>query len=191
MHVDIQLKGTQLTALYDTGSQATLITEKTYRKSGSPPLHPSRITFSGLGRDTVQSIGFFEDYIQIDNTILPAKIHVVKDYMIPLDAIIGIDFLQQTQFTFDKDGIHLCNNNNDQIFVNVANVTHDRTFPPDLSHISKSEILEEIQHIINPHNPHEVKTAMEDFQKITENEIQLKKTDQPPGEDARQGRMAV
>ncbi|XP_035233962.1 protein PFC0760c-like [Stegodyphus dumicola] len=184
MHVDIQLKGTQLTALYDTGSQTTLITEKTYRKIGSPPLHPSRITFSGLGRDTVKSIGFLQDYIQIQNTILPAKIHVVKNYMIPLDAIIGIDFLQQTRFTFDKDGIHLCNNNNDQIFVNVANVTHDYTFPPNLSHIPKSEIFQQVQHIITPHNPHEVKTAMEDFQKITESENQLKNTSKENNDDA-------
>ncbi|XP_035232764.1 protein PFC0760c-like [Stegodyphus dumicola] len=63
MHVDIELKGTQLTALYDTGSQATLITEKTYRKIGSPPLYPYRITFSGLGQDTVQN----DDNLDLDN----------------------------------------------------------------------------------------------------------------------------
>ncbi|XP_035226467.1 prostatic spermine-binding protein-like [Stegodyphus dumicola] len=40
----------------------------------------------------------------------------------------------------------------------------------------KSEILEEVQHIITPHQPHEVNTAMEDFQKITESENQLKET---------------
>ncbi|GFX40376.1 transposon Tf2-9 polyprotein [Trichonephila clavipes] len=41
------------------------------------------------------------------NTALPAKIHVVNDETIPLDAIIGIDFLQQTQFTFGRDGIRI------------------------------------------------------------------------------------
>ncbi|XP_035219955.1 probable ATP-dependent helicase PF08_0048 [Stegodyphus dumicola] len=64
--------------------------------------------------------------------------------MIPLDVIIGIDFLQQTRFTFDKD----------------------------------------VQHIITPHNPHEVKTAKEDFQKITESENQLKKTSKENNDDA-------
>ncbi|XP_035230627.1 serine-aspartate repeat-containing protein C-like [Stegodyphus dumicola] len=85
-------------------------------------------------------------------------------------SLIENRLLQQTQFTFDKDGVHLCNNNNDQIFANVANVSDDQTFPPDFSHISKSEIREEVQHIITPHNPHELNTAMEDFQKITEND---------------------
>ncbi|GBN23969.1 hypothetical protein AVEN_41689-1, partial [Araneus ventricosus] len=134
MHVDITLSGIQLTALCDTSSQATIINEKTYLRIGSPPLYPSQITFSGIGRNTVQSIGFFQDSITIQNLTLPAKIHVLSDGTLPLDVLIGIDFLQQTQFTFDKDGIRFCSNNDEYFLFHVANVIDDCPF--DLSHVS-------------------------------------------------------
>ncbi|GFS56941.1 uncharacterized protein NPIL_395671 [Nephila pilipes] len=125
MHVHIKLAGIQLTALCDIGSQITRINEKT--RIGSPQLHPSQITFSGIGRDRIKSIGYFQDSIEIQNNILPLKIHVLKNDIIPLDAIIEIDFLQ-TSFTFDENGIHLCNNNDDEIFVNFANILEDECY---------------------------------------------------------------
>ncbi|GFX34072.1 peptidase A2 domain-containing protein [Trichonephila clavipes] len=102
MHVEITISKIPITAsLCDTGSQATIINEKTYQKLGYPTLNPSQCTFSGIGRDRVESKGYFKNFITIQNTALPAKIHVVNDETIPLDAILGIDFLQQTKFTFD------------------------------------------------------------------------------------------
>ncbi|GFW80264.1 retrovirus-related Pol polyprotein from transposon 17.6 [Trichonephila clavipes] len=65
------------------------------------------LAHKGIGRDRVESKGYFKNFITIQNTALPAKIHVVNDETIPLDAIIGIDFLQQTQFTFGRDGIRI------------------------------------------------------------------------------------
>ncbi|GFT94282.1 retrovirus-related Pol polyprotein from transposon 17.6 [Trichonephila clavipes] len=58
-----------------------------------------------IGRDRVESRGYFKNFTTIQKTAFPAKIHVVNDETIPLDAIIGVDFLQQTQFTFGRDGI--------------------------------------------------------------------------------------
>ncbi|GFW04190.1 transposon Tf2-9 polyprotein [Trichonephila clavipes] len=110
MHVEITISKIPSTALCDTGSQATIINEKTYQKLGSPTLNPSQCTFSEIGRDRVESKGYFQNFITIQNTALPAKIHVVNDEAIPLeslDAIIGMDFLQQTQFTFGRNGIRI------------------------------------------------------------------------------------
>ncbi|GFT20987.1 uncharacterized protein TNCV_3131351 [Trichonephila clavipes] len=42
MHVDITISKIPITALCDTGSQATIINEKTYQKLGYPTLNPSR-----------------------------------------------------------------------------------------------------------------------------------------------------
>ncbi|GFT39715.1 retrovirus-related Pol polyprotein from transposon 17.6 [Nephila pilipes] len=129
MHVNIKLAGIQLTTHRYSGSQATLINEKSHRSTGSLQLHPSRITFSGIGCDTVKSILlYFLDSIEIQNNVLPVKIYVLRDNMIPFDAIIGIDFLQQTSFTFDKDGIHLCKSNDDEMFLNFANIPEDEPF---------------------------------------------------------------
>ncbi|GBO12528.1 Retrovirus-related Pol polyprotein from transposon 17.6 [Araneus ventricosus] len=155
MHVDITLSGIQLTALCDTGSQATIIIEKTYLRIGSPLLYPSQITFSGIGRNTVQSISFFQDSITVQNLTLPAKIHVVSDDTLPLDILIGIDFLQQTQFTFDKNGIRFCSNNDEYFLFHLANVIDDCPF--DLSHVSDSNIRNELSSLINSYKPNKTK----------------------------------
>ncbi|GFX62433.1 transposon Tf2-9 polyprotein [Trichonephila clavipes] len=55
MHVEITISKIPITALCDTGSQATIINEKTYQKLGYPTLSPSQCTFSGIGRDRVES----------------------------------------------------------------------------------------------------------------------------------------
>ncbi|GBN06705.1 hypothetical protein AVEN_228858-1 [Araneus ventricosus] len=155
MHVDITLSGIQLTALRDTGSQATIINEKTYLRIGSPPLYSSQITFSGIGRNTVQSIGFFQDSITIQNLTLPAKIHVLSDDKLPLDVLIGIDSLQQTRFTFDKDGIRFCSDNDEYFLFHVANVIDDCPF--DLSQVSDLNIRNELSLLINSYKPNKIK----------------------------------
>ncbi|GBM73734.1 hypothetical protein AVEN_536-1 [Araneus ventricosus] len=113
MYAHITLSGIQSTALCDTGSQDAIINEKTYLRIGSPPLYPSQITSSGSGRNMLQSIGFFQDSNTIQNHTLPVKTHVLSTDTLSLDVLIGIDFLQQTQFTFDKDGIRFCSNNDE------------------------------------------------------------------------------
>ncbi|GBO30485.1 hypothetical protein AVEN_169580-1 [Araneus ventricosus] len=155
MHVDITLSGIQLTALCDTGSQATIINEKTYLRIGSPPLCPSQIKFFGIGRNTVQSIGFLQDSITIQNLSLPAKIYVLSDDKLPLVVFIGIDFLQQTRFTFDKDGIRFCSDNGEYFLFHVANVIDDCSF--DLSHVSDSNIRNELSSLINSCKPNKIK----------------------------------
>ncbi|GFQ69411.1 peptidase A2 domain-containing protein [Trichonephila clavata] len=93
MHVAILIKGTKLTALCDSGSQANILNRKTYLTVGFPPLYPSQTIFSGIGKDKVQSIGFFQDNITIQDNTPPATIHVLDDDVFPLDVIIGIDIL--------------------------------------------------------------------------------------------------
>ncbi|GFY03656.1 retrovirus-related Pol polyprotein from transposon 17.6 [Trichonephila clavipes] len=144
MHVEITISKIPITALCDTGSQATIINEKTYQKLGYPTLSPSQCTFSGIGRDRVESKGYFKNFITIQNTALPAKIHVVNDETIPLDAIIEIDFLQQTKFTFGRDGIRIFRDvdecKNDDVLVNLANLFDEQQCKLDLPHISNSKI---------------------------------------------------
>ncbi|GFS92614.1 retrovirus-related Pol polyprotein from transposon 17.6 [Nephila pilipes] len=96
MHVPVTLVKTQFIAFCDTGPKATIINEKTFRIIGSPPLYPSQVTFAGIGRDKVKSIGFFQNSITIQDISLSTNIHVVNNNLIPLDAIVGMDCLRQT-----------------------------------------------------------------------------------------------
>ncbi|GFT67199.1 retrovirus-related Pol polyprotein from transposon 17.6 [Nephila pilipes] len=56
MHVPVTLAQTQFIALCDTGSQVTIINEKTYRSIGSPSLDLSQVTFAGIGQDKVKTL---------------------------------------------------------------------------------------------------------------------------------------
>ncbi|GFU07866.1 integrase catalytic domain-containing protein [Trichonephila clavipes] len=89
-----------------------------------------------------------------NNTALPAKIHVVNDETIRLDAIIGIDFLQQTKFTFGRDGIRIFRDvdecKNDDVLVNLANLFDEQQCKLDLPHISNSKIRNDVEQLFIP-----------------------------------------
>ncbi|GFS92629.1 transposon Tf2-9 polyprotein [Trichonephila clavipes] len=132
MHVEITISKIPITALCDTGSQATIINEKTYQKLGYPTLSPSQCTFSGIGRDRVES----------------------------KDAIIGIDFLQQTKFTFGRDGIRifemLMNAKMMMFLVNLANLFDEQQCKLDLPHISNSKIRNDVEQLVNSYKPKKI-----------------------------------
>ncbi|GFX38313.1 retrovirus-related Pol polyprotein from transposon 17.6 [Trichonephila clavipes] len=132
MHVEITISKIPITALCDTGSQATIINEKTYQKLGYPTLSPSQCTFSGIGRDRVES----------------------------KDAIIGIDFLQQTKFTFRRDGIRIFRDvdecKNDDVLVNLANLFDEQQCKLDLPHISNSKIRNDVEQLVNSYKPKKI-----------------------------------
>ncbi|GFW09408.1 transposon Tf2-9 polyprotein [Trichonephila clavipes] len=129
MHVEITILKIPITALCDIGSQATIINEKTYQKLGYPTLSPSQCTFSGIGRDRVES----------------------------KDAIIRIDFLQQTKFTFERDGIRIFRDvdecKNDDVLVNLANLFDEQQCKLDLPHISNSKIRNDVEQLVNSYKP--------------------------------------
>ncbi|GBN72465.1 Retrovirus-related Pol polyprotein from transposon 17.6 [Araneus ventricosus] len=156
MHVDIILSRIQLTALRDTGSQATIINEKTYLRVGSPQFYPFQITFSGIPKHGPKYwfLSRFH-YCSKSYFTLPAKIHVLSDGTLPLDVLIRIDFLQQTQNTFDKDEIRFCSNNDEYFLFHVANVIDASPF--DLSHVSDSNIRNELLSLINSYEPNKIK----------------------------------
>ncbi|GFT02901.1 transposon Tf2-9 polyprotein [Trichonephila clavipes] len=132
MHVEITISKIPITALFDTG----------------------------IGRDRVDSKGYFKNFITIQNTALPAKIHVVNDETIPLDGIIGIDFLQQTKFTFGRDGIRIFRDvdecKNDDVLVNLANLFDEQQCKLDLPHISNSKIRNDVEQLVNSYKPKKI-----------------------------------
>ncbi|GFW58567.1 retrovirus-related Pol polyprotein from transposon 17.6 [Trichonephila clavipes] len=123
MNVEITISKIPITALCDTGSEANIINEKTYQKLGYPTLNPSQCTFSGIGRDRVES----------------------------KDAIIRMDFVQQTHFTFGRDGIRIfCDVDeckNDDVLVNLADLFDEQQCKLDLPHISNSKIRKDVEQV--------------------------------------------
>ncbi|GFU14286.1 hypothetical protein TNCV_4992141 [Trichonephila clavipes] len=67
------------------------------------------------------------------------------------DAIIGIDFLQQTKFTFGRDGIRIFRDvdecKNEDVLVNLANLFDEQQCKLDLLHISNSKIRNDVEQL--------------------------------------------
>ncbi|GFY27470.1 transposon Tf2-9 polyprotein [Trichonephila clavipes] len=128
MHIEITISKIPITALCDTGSQATIINEKTYQKLGYPTLNPSQCTFSGIGRDT--------------------------------ESKAKIDFLQQTKFTFGRDGIRIFRGvdefKNDDVLVNLANLFNELQCKLDLPHISNSKIRNDVEQLVSSYKPKKI-----------------------------------
>lgn len=165
MHVQIVLADKIFSALCDTGSEVTIINETTYLSIGSPRLNHSQIIFSGIGRDKVKSLGYFQDSVKIQNLSIPVKIHVFENDRTPIDVIIGKDLLEQTRFTFDKDGIHFlglnCNDDVDRVLIaninQICNVLEDQPSRFDFSHISNTDVRDEVQKLITSYKSNKIK----------------------------------
>ncbi|GFW29533.1 retrovirus-related Pol polyprotein from transposon 17.6 [Trichonephila clavipes] len=88
------------------------------------------------------------------------KIHVVNDETIPLDAILGIDFLQQTKFSFGRDGIRIFRDvdecKNDDVLVNLANRFDEQQCKLDLPHISNSKIRNDVEQLVSSYKPKKI-----------------------------------
>ncbi|GFV75352.1 transposon Tf2-9 polyprotein [Trichonephila clavipes] len=76
------------------------------------------------------------------------------------DAIIGIDFLQQTQFTFGRDGIRIFRDvdecKNEDILVNLANLFDEQQCKLDLNHISNSKIRNDVEQLVSSYKPKKI-----------------------------------
>ncbi|KAF8793787.1 hypothetical protein HNY73_001828 [Argiope bruennichi] len=100
MHIPITLAKIQFTALCDTGSQATIINDKTYRSIGSPPLHPSYITFSGMVETKYTALDFFKILLQLKTQ------HSLPKFM--LLATLQFPLMSSLAWTFcNKPSLHL------------------------------------------------------------------------------------
>ncbi|GFX05508.1 transposon Tf2-9 polyprotein [Trichonephila clavipes] len=75
-------------------------------------------------------------------------------------AIIGIDFLQQTKFTFGRDGIRIFRDvdecKNDDVLVNLANLFDEQQCKLDLPHISNSKIRNDVEQLVNSYKPKKI-----------------------------------
>lgn len=60
---------------------------------------------SHLGRNEVQSVGYFEDIISIDDECFQVIIYVVSNDVMIMEAIIGNDLLSQAELKIKHDSI--------------------------------------------------------------------------------------
>ncbi|GFS91959.1 retrovirus-related Pol polyprotein from transposon 297 [Nephila pilipes] len=153
-HVPLTLVKTQIIALCNTSSKATIINEKTYRSIRSPLSYPSQTTFVEISLDEVKSIGFFQDSVTIQDSTISTNIYLTNNNLIPLDVTVSINYLRETEFTLGKNGINLSRKFDDDILMNI-HIIFDNTKP--VVDILNREIREEVQNLVTNYKPLKIK----------------------------------
>lgn len=90
---DVIIRDVKVSAVIDSGSDLSLISEEQYEQIGSPIRGNRKIEFRGAGPGTNTTLGDIQTKICIDMEVYDITMHVVSNDIIPCGIIIGTDFL--------------------------------------------------------------------------------------------------
>jgi len=99
---DIVINGIKLSAIIDSGSDISLMSEELYKQIGLPTLGSRTIKFRGAGSGENVTLGDIRVKICIDMEIYDIFVHIVRDGMIPQGMLIGSDFLNNVEVCIKK-----------------------------------------------------------------------------------------
>lgn len=85
----VNILGTDVNAILDTGSDLHLIRASLYVALGAPTLDSKKIPFESIGPGGGVTLGSFIADIKIDENLFECQIHVLPDNYIPHDLLLG------------------------------------------------------------------------------------------------------
>lgn len=97
----VDIEGTSIVALLDTGSDLNVIRAEQYIKLAAPNLTGRSIICRGLGAKNINTLGSFTANVRIDKDIFCLVIHVVSDVHLSHDLLLGSDLLQLASISWD------------------------------------------------------------------------------------------
>lgn len=119
----IKINQLHVSILIDTGAELSLIAERTYKKLIPTKESAVYINMTGLGGANITSKVSIQTKLKIDNKQYEHPMLVVPDMSINYDAILGFDFLQNTNFTWDKGYIFHDVNAKSQSLPHIFNIS--------------------------------------------------------------------
>lgn len=105
----VKIEGTEILTLFDTGSDANLMTKTEFGKikDDVKMYKDSKIRLTGIAGKEIFTDGVFTAKVQIDDYYSDVTFHIVDDDTIPVDTIIGNPILKEFEVKFTKDGIFM------------------------------------------------------------------------------------
>lgn len=133
-----------LTLLVDTGADISLL--KQFNKEYSQLIKSNTTIISGIGEGTTKSFGSIDLDLQIDKFLIPHDFQVVdRNFRIPCDGILGMDFIKKYNCILDfnehHDWLILRPNNfhcNIQVPIIFSDVNHNILLP------ARSEVIRKV-----------------------------------------------
>lgn len=162
VHKDIKVNNQKVCALFDTGSDITVIREDIFRdKNIGKTFDKSNMAIFGFG-SSIHAIGVFDAHIEIDEHEFDVKCYVVPKKNISVEFIVGMNLLSQATMFISSDGIQITKpEEEDETTVNgvwsgmskCMYISEKEHTLPDLYHIDDKSVTDEIMSLVRGYKP--------------------------------------
>lgn len=152
-HIYVQCGENVLLSLVDSGSHAKLMRKTVFEKlKHKADMKKSREPFKGFGNVITRSLGSFDCLFDISDDTYDVECWIVKDEDITDDVIIGLDIINQAEFSMKRGKVTLKKlveeDEADEKFINKIKTINCvvKSNEPDLSNIKEEKSRETITH---------------------------------------------
>lgn len=144
------LENTWVSAVVDTGSDINIMGYQEYQRIGSPELQPDSTSFRGVGNLLSNSIGQFKTVLTWDDLEFEITIHVAKENVMPVDFILGFEFLDGLEVSFKNNTISITKLVHE---VNILTKLEIDENELDFSNISDTRYINDVMLLISNYTP--------------------------------------
>ncbi|GFT21403.1 hypothetical protein NPIL_31261 [Nephila pilipes] len=138
LEIIVEIQGVKINALFETGSELSLISYESYIKIGSPKLSFNNVSFAGINQECLSPLGFFYSDIKFDKCCIATEIYVIKKLC--CDIIIDLDVINKLNITINENGIEIAGKRNtfhaSYATINFNRVPTHKTSPNNIKHIT-------------------------------------------------------
>lgn len=146
----VWLENKWVSAVVDTGSDINVMEYSEYQRIGSPELKPDSTSFKGVGNLLSESIGQFKTVLTWDDLEFEINVHVAEENVMPVEFILGFEFLEGLEVSFKNNTIHISKPVREVHILTKLVVDEDEL---DFSNISDSRYINEVMLLISNYKP--------------------------------------
>ncbi|GFU17710.1 hypothetical protein NPIL_69201 [Nephila pilipes] len=120
----VEILGVKINALFDTGSELSIISYESYVKIGSPKLSFNNVSLAGINSECLSPIGLFYSDIKFDKCCIATEIYVFEKLRYDLDVISKLNI------AINENGIEIARKRN-TFHASYATINFNRKTSPN------------------------------------------------------------
>ncbi|XP_011690949.1 PREDICTED: uncharacterized protein LOC105451915 [Wasmannia auropunctata] len=172
----VEINNSDVTALFDSGSDISLMRAAFYVKIGAPSLVKQTIKFCGIGATENVTLGRVCMGVGIDGEHFEVDFHVVSDALLNDDVLIGSDFLSNVDARIRGGKIisitKIVKEPDESLFVNRININSEVS-DIDLTHVSNQDHRKQLQQIISDYKPQKTEDVGIKLQIVVKDDVPI------------------
>nr|XP_012232177.1 PREDICTED: uncharacterized protein K02A2.6-like [Linepithema humile] len=166
----------EVNALFDSGSNISLMRAGFYVKIGAPSLVKQTIKFCGVGAAENVTLGRTYVKIETNGEYFEIDFHVVADALLNDDVLVGSDFLENVDMRIRGGKIisitKVENEANESLFVNKINVVTEAN-KVEVEHVKDSDYKKQFRQMILDYKPEKTKDVGIKLQIVVKNDVPM------------------